>query len=745
MAASPTAERRREATPGQRRGEGPRLRARARALSLAVGALLLILWPLVPLPDVWIVAVAAIAVMASGLGFGPWPAFVLALPAIGAALLERRPPDVGLLSAYVCMPLLAAAAGGGTGLRLRRVRRAAEDAARRARLLSEALQRLPELTSPQSILQLLPVWLKEILGFAHADVLVPTADGGALLVAATLGLAPRPGARIPLRSVTGRALTAGRAQHVRDVRQDPDFLPGSNDGPSLSELALPIFSGGRAVAVLNVERARPGGFLADEVATLEALSRAVGDALERLGQHAASEERSALQHFLLEFTRQIGGMRSPDAVAQRALDVLLPHSGADVGAIWLCGGPRPHLLATRTARDFRDPDLPSPFVTGFEGRPPEDPLWVGTSVTSPYSSARQLEAGLQSFAVLPLLAQEGRPQGALELLYYRNPAGFAGLQRQVLLRASERLDISLQSSLATSRLMDMLLALHSLGALQDVDQLGQEALATAVRLVPGADAATLWLHEGQRLDLRAAQGYADPGGPGAHGRLGTVREAMAWYTGDEKAFLQGLPRILPADRPVGEVRSSIALPLVLEEDLVGLLSIDSLRQEEAFSQEALALAGMFGLQLAVLVTQGRRRTALAVAARTDKLTGIGNRRAFDERIESAWSESQRYHQPLALIILDLQGFKSINDRYGHLAGDQALQAVARALDSVRRDGDSVFRWGGDEFAVLLTHADLAQALQAASRYLNSVQGRPVLHLPGGDVHVGARLGVAAAP
>ncbi len=732
---------------GQRLAATPRHVLRG-AMLVVVAALL----PLMPLPADWILPSLAIVLMVAGLALGPLAALGIAILTVLLALLEQRPADASLALAFAFVPLISAAAGGAIGLSLRRVRREAETSARRARLLAEALLRLPTLESAELIYRELPLMLREILGFTHADILVPSADGQRLQVQATLGWTPPQGISLPLQSITGRALRTRRVQHVPDTQSDPDFVQGVGIASTHSELALPIVVGEQAVAVLNIERSRPGAFLAGEVATLEALVLAVGDALGRLGRLTASQETTYLQNFLLDFSRQITQPGTPQAVAHRALQLLMPFASADVGVVWLPGGGAPHLLARHVLGDFDAPDVPSPLVASFKGLVPREPVWVASSLTSPYSAARQLEAGLQSFAILPLLEPDGRPQAILELLFYRSPVAFVASQRQALQRAADRLHIALQGILATSRLADLLEALHALGAMGDIQELCDQALSAAIRLVPGANAATLWLSDGTGLDLRAAKGYDEAGAP-PHWALQSVEDAVQWYGGDRGSFMRGLPHVLEQAPGAGgsrlmrlsHVTASICLPLVLHGDLVGLLSIDSLLQPEAFSQEALSLAGMFGLQLAVLLTQGRHRKALTLAARTDTLTGIGNRRDFDERIAAAWGEARRYRQPLSLVILDLQGFKAINDQYGHLSGDEALMAVARALNSVRRDGDTVFRWGGDEFAILLTHADLSQALQAASRYLDAIRTSPVLWREEREVYVGARLGVAASP
>ena len=108
----------------------------------------------------------------------------------------------------------------------------------------------------------------------------------------------------------------------------------------------------------------------------------------------------------------------------------------------------------------------------------------------------------------------------------------------------------------------------------------------------------------------------------------------------------------------------------------------------------------------------RQRDKAESLARTDELTGLGNRRAFTESLAGHIALSNRYSRPLSMVMLDVDGFKSINDNFGHDAGDDALAAVARILRSEIRDPDLCFRWGGDEFAVLLpeTTKDGAEAV-----------------------------------
>ncbi|MDB4951769.1 MAG: Diguanylate cyclase protein [Gemmatimonadetes bacterium] len=113
---------------------------------------------------------------------------------------------------------------------------------------------------------------------------------------------------------------------------------------------------------------------------------------------------------------------------------------------------------------------------------------------------------------------------------------------------------------------------------------------------------------------------------------------------------------------------------------------------------------------------------------TDGLTGVANRRNFDETLDLEWRRAHRAAVPLSLVMIDLDCFKGFNDAHGHQAGDEALRAVARALrDSLSRAGDAVARYGGEEFAVLLPGAGAEHAARIAERLREAIQALAIAH------------------
>jgi len=140
----------------------------------------------------------------------------------------------------------------------------------------------------------------------------------------------------------------------------------------------------------------------------------------------------------------------------------------------------------------------------------------------------------------------------------------------------------------------------------------------------------------------------------------------------------------------------------------------------------------------------RHRAELAHLARHDPLTQLGNRRSFDEDLKVLHARSQRYGRSYCLTICDIDRFKAYNDTYGHQAGDQALRVVATTMAQQVRAGDGVYRYGGEEFVLVLPEQTLETGLIAVERVRTAVQQLAIPHAaagPGGVLTLSA--GIAA--
>nr|WP_232371276.1 GGDEF domain-containing protein [Pseudomarimonas arenosa] len=125
-----------------------------------------------------------------------------------------------------------------------------------------------------------------------------------------------------------------------------------------------------------------------------------------------------------------------------------------------------------------------------------------------------------------------------------------------------------------------------------------------------------------------------------------------------------------------------------------------------------------------------------MAASTDPLTGISNRREFSRRFGEHWRQASEQGRDLSLVLLDVDHFKQVNDKFGHAAGDSVLTEVAEVLRNALRGGTALARWGGEEFAVLLPNVDRDQAAALADRLRQAVASMPVRELPSITISAG---------
>jgi diguanylate cyclase (GGDEF)-like protein len=144
------------------------------------------------------------------------------------------------------------------------------------------------------------------------------------------------------------------------------------------------------------------------------------------------------------------------------------------------------------------------------------------------------------------------------------------------------------------------------------------------------------------------------------------------------------------------------------------------------------------------VMMENREKHLFGLAHFDQLTGLPNRRLLRDRLEKEISVSTRSHQQISLLFVDLDGFKPVNDGFGHDVGDKVLKEVARRLQACIREGDTAARIGGDEFVVSLHESNLERAVNVANRILETL--RHPYELPGGEIStISASIGIAEYP
>jgi len=186
--------------------------------------------------------------------------------------------------------------------------------------------------------------------------------------------------------------------------------------------------------------------------------------------------------------------------------------------------------------------------------------------------------------------------------------------------------------------------------------------------------------------------------------------------------------------------SIVFLPLIIKNKCIGSFTIAS-RRPNAYNPKQIKLLEQLTLQIATPMENIRLYANAEQRARVDELTGLFNRRHFDEQFKAEVSRHSRFNQKLSLLMLDLDSFKTYNDIFGHPSGDRLLREIGGIINSSIREGDQVFRYGGDEFTVLLPQTQVESAFAVAERIRESVMNA----MTSKETNVRISIGLACYP
>jgi diguanylate cyclase (GGDEF)-like protein len=255
----------------------------------------------------------------------------------------------------------------------------------------------------------------------------------------------------------------------------------------------------------------------------------------------------------------------------------------------------------------------------------------------------------------------------------------------------------------------------------DLDEVLSRTLEAAGAL-EGADAALIMLPDPQGdkplvatlgLSVEEAERHAITGPP--DGRL--ARSITMSYTYPE------LER--DAEQTEGIIHAGLAVPLPGEASTLGYLTLFTRAKGHSYSDDDVRQMETLALRAGPAIENARRFREARQLADLDALTGLHNRRFFHETLARECARAHRYERKLSLIIFDLDDFKEINDRIGHLAGDAVLAEASERVRDVVRTADIACRVGGDEFAVILPESSIEDADQLYRRLLSAVSARPI--------------------
>ncbi|MGD8591990.1 MAG: DUF484 family protein [Gammaproteobacteria bacterium] len=173
-------------------------------------------------------------------------------------------------------------------------------------------------------------------------------------------------------------------------------------------------------------------------------------------------------------------------------------------------------------------------------------------------------------------------------------------------------------------------------------------------------------------------------------------------------------------KSIPKLRSVALLPLVRYGDLIGSLNLGSINEQRFTQASATDFLERLSTIVAICIENTTNHERLKRVGLTDSLTGVNNRRFFDQRIGEEIARALRTREPLSCLIMDIDHFKQINDRYGHQAGDQILRQTAALIRDQLRNSDVLARYGGEEFAAVLPNTSARSASEIAERIRENI-------------------------
>ena len=303
-----------------------------------------------------------------------------------------------------------------------------------------------------------------------------------------------------------------------------------------------------------------------------------------------------------------------------------------------------------------------------------------------------------------------------------DPAGANPALR--LLGAGEVAGVAVEGLLDSyRRLADVF---HDILAEQSLDALLERIADTLADLVPH-DTLTIYEAEGHPAELVPVLARDQWAEKILNARIVIGEGITGWAAEHREAVLANQAHLDPRMKPVpgtppDEAEALMCIPLIARDAIKGSLNLYRLGESASFTEVEFEVAKRFGDAAALALDNAQIRARLEHQAQTDSLTGLYNHRAFHDRLRVELQRASRSHESVAVLMLDIDDFKRVNDVYGHGTGDEVLRSLADALRATVRTSDVVCRLGGEEFGIILPACDETLARGLAERLTTALTG-----------------------
>ncbi|MGH2462588.1 MAG: GAF domain-containing protein [Candidatus Limnocylindria bacterium] len=533
---------------------------------------------------------------------------------------------------------------------------------------------------------------------------------------------------------------------------------------------VPLVSHDRAVGVIGLYHAHDREWPDDELALAQAFANQAAVAISNARLYRSTAEQAARMRSIHDLSARLNRLTDvqaiADAIVAEASTLAAFHDIRIYTVDWERGTCEPIAYTDRLLGegDFRDAlrvDIGTGSFTGWVAANAQPILSNDALNDERGHTIEGTEEIEESMLVVPMV-YEGRSVGVIALSKLgvnqfstddlQTMMIFAGYAAQALVNARSYRRLEEQSSQlarqldSQRQLLDV--SAHVMGTLEQEDIL--EVVADGLKAVVHYDNLSIYRadHVKQVLipvltreeHFEEVARYIIPFGRGLMGWV--VEHGEAVLANDALAD----PRALQIPGTPPDHEALVVVPLISDGQVTGSMNVSRTGGEEVyFSETDFELVQLFAAQASVALRNADEHHAMSMRALTDALTGLANHGAFQRDLTSAIEavQSGQYGEgQLGLLMMDLDRFKSYNDRFGHPAGDALLHAVGEALYSATRSDDRVYRYGGDEFTIILSGVGLPEAQRVAERARSLVAA---VSLERGAAPVTITVGVALYP
>ena len=284
-------------------------------------------------------------------------------------------------------------------------------------------------------------------------------------------------------------------------------------------------------------------------------------------------------------------------------------------------------------------------------------------------------------------------------------------------------------------------AMTAFTSVLNMEQVLKNVLEYLQKLIP-YDRVILYMLDGSKLHIQAASGFLPVNDPLDLEITARNPQFEAINRNRTPIFLANALEYRPFESlgPLNCGQSWLGVPLLGHGQVLGYLSIYS-DTPALYGSEHTRLAEIFANEASIAIENARLFEQVQLLAVTDELTGFYNRRYFYELVEMELARARRYHHATSLILMDIDYFKAVNDRFGHTTGDQVLKELCSRIHGAVRESDIIGRHGGEEFVLLLPETPRDKAVEAAERLRALVESRPI-HSGEHEINITISLGVA---